>query len=86
MGNQLAGDQDYDDSESNSSQQDVPTDHRPIPVQPDAASARNVIARKQLMSHVRLVPLSGSPKAGLSSSLPNLPFERSNVRCCFNEC
>ena len=84
MGNQITGDQENDDSESNSSQQDVDHDtaSRDIPRSND--SSRSHRSNKHLKSHVRLVPLSGSPNTGASSSLSNRPMssDRSIVRKC----
>jgi len=73
MGNQVTGEQENDDSESNSSQQEGETEttNQDIPVQNEGHSSRNHRSKKRIKQRVRLVPLSGSPNAGNSSSLSN---------------
>ena len=83
MGNQVMGEQEIDDSESNSSQQEVETEtsNRDIPVHSEGHSSRSHRSNKHIKPRVRLVPLSGSPNTSGSSSLPNnLTSETANVR------
>lgn len=78
MGNQLGSDSDQSGEDSSG------TVHLSTPI--DVSSRRNIPARsrprhsrhsyeRSYKSRVQLVPTSGSPKP-VSSSLPNMPFER----------
>lgn len=78
MGNHIGFDQEFNGGDSASVQQDLATDSRTIPDQ-YSRSSRSHRSSKNSKSHVRLIPLSGSPNTGLSCSLPNMSFQRSNV-------
>nr|CAB3265622.1 RING finger protein 11-like [Phallusia mammillata] len=79
MGNQIASDYELNEDEVEvSSQSDGTlsvTNSRDIPQHSRPHHSRNKNSRKH-KSHVRLVPLSGSPKTVVSTSLPNMPISR----------
>ena len=78
MGNQIGIDQDYDDSDNSSTQHDVTSTNRAIFDQ-NNRSSRMHRSSKHSKSHVRLIPLSGSPNTSQSIFLPNMSLQRSNV-------